>query len=383
MLAIICASKVAKAQTIAIPQGQTIRQTYKLNASNYTVDPININLLLSYDMALQEITLRITLERGNADHLWIPLRSYDDQMLNQAIKQNLNGKVSLNKPFRHQIVFGLTSAFECINCKPVATTTDGIKQELYGRKDTALFRFHVTEPHANVCISMRTCVPVQTTETASGKIRYTFLYLPDKCSLTLSVPTDPCEDSIIAILSDSIKVFNDTMSSANERLASAIKQHKRSECIQHKRKLDEVYTPCLDSLRAWYSSLGASCEIPEQLFRITDSIFTEAKSMQCPKAPTPMRVVVTPPEQEEVYPPKKPVNQIAMEIKKHAEALDKCINNIRNNKEVEKNRTEGGRICTAAQKYIDKLDEKSKEDTQVKSAIKRYESAARSFRKFK
>ena len=346
MLAIICASKVAKAQTIAIPQGQTIRQTYKLNASNYTVDPININLLLSYDMALQEITLRITLERGNADHLWIPLRSYDDQMLNQAIKQNLNGKVSLNKPFKHQIVFGLTSAFECINCKPVATTTDGIKQELYGRKDTALFRFHVTEPHANVCISMRTCVPVQTTETASGKIRYTFLYLPDKCSLTLSVPTDPCEDSIIAILSDSI-------------------------------------TPCLDSLRAWYSSLGASCEIPEQLFRITDSIFTEAKSMQCPKAPTPMRVVVTPPEQEEVYPPKKPVNQIAMEIKKHAEALDKCINNIRNNKEVEKNRTEGGRICTAAQKYIDKLDEKSKEDTQVKSAIKRYESAARSFRKFK
>lgn len=383
MLAIICASKVAKAQTITIPQGQTVRQTYKLNASNYTVDPVNINLLLSYDMALQEITLRITLERGNADHLWIPLRSYDDQMLNQAIKQNLNGKVSLNKPFKHQIVFGLTSAFECINCKPIATTTDGIKQELYGRKDTALFRFHVTEPHANVCISMRTCVPVQTTETASGKIRYTFLYLPDKCSLTLSVPTDPCEDSIIAILSDSIKVFNDTMSSANERLASAIKQHKRSECIQHKRKLDEVYTPCLDSLRSWYSSIGASCETPEELFHITDSIFSKAKTMQCPKAPTPVRVVATQPEPEEVYPPKKPVNQIAMEIKKHAEALDKCINNIRNNKEVEKNRTEGGRICTAAQKYIDKLDEKSKEDTQVKSAIKRYESAARSFRKFK
>ena len=230
---------------------------------------------------------------------------------------------------------------------------------------------------------MRTCVPVQTTETASGKIRYTFLYLPDKCSLTLSVPTDPCEDSIIAILSDNIKVFNDTMSSANERLASAIKQHKRSECIQHKRKLDEVYTPCLDSLRAWYSSIGASCETPEGLFHITDSIFTEAKTMQCPKVPTPVRVVATQPETEEVYPPKKPVNQIAMEIKKHAEALDKCINNIRNNKEVEKNRTEGGRICTAAQKYIDKLDEKSKEDSQVKSAIKRYESAARSFRKFK
>lgn len=381
MLAVVCAGKVAKAQTIAIPQGQTVRETYKLNASNYTVDPVNINMMLSYDMALQEITLRITLERGNADHLWIPLKSYDEQMLSQAIKQNLNGKVSLNKPFKHQIVFGLTSAFECINCKPVAANET--RQELYGRKDTASFRFHVTEPHAPVSITMRTCVPVQTTETASGKMRYTFLYLPDKCSLTLTVPTDPCEDSAIAVLSDSIKVFNDTLSAVNERLAIAIKQHKRGECIQHKRKLDEVYTPCLDSLRAWYSSIGASCETPEELFHITDSIFTEAKTMQCPKASTPMRVVVPPPEQEEVYPPKKPVNQIAMEIKKHAEALDKCINNIRNDKDVEKNRTEGGRICTAAQKYIDKLDEKSKEDSQVKSAIKRYESAARSFRKFK
>lgn len=376
--------KMAQAQTINITQGETVRQSCKLNASAYTVDPMGTTLLISYDMDAQEITLRMALERGIADHLWIPLKNYDDQMLEQAIKQNLNGKMSMNKPFKHQIVFGLTSAFECVNCKPIATTANGIKQELYGRKDTAVFRFHVTDPHASVGITIRTCVPVQTTETASGKIRYTFLYVPDKISLKLNVPTDPCEEPAIAVLCDSIKVFIDTMNNANDELDRTVKQRKRGECIQCKRKVEEIYTPRLDTLRAWYATFGASCDAVESLLLVADSLMTEATSIQCPKSQPPVRVGgVTPPEPVDPVPPKKPVNQIAMEIRKHAEALDKCINNIRNNKEVEKNRTEGGRICAAAQKYIDKIDDKSKDDPQVKSAVKRYESAARSFRKFK
>lgn len=382
MLATAIASTAAKAQNVNIPQGKTVTLPCKLNSVSYGVDPTGTTFLLSYDMQSQEITLRIALERGEADHLWIPSKSYDDQMLKEAVDSKLSGKVSMDKAFKRVAVFGISPVFEYKNCKPVATKAVDIKEELYGRKDTALFRFTVDDPHSTVALTLRSLTPVKTTETASGRTRYTFMYVADKINLEITVPTDPCEEDATLMAANIINTMADTLQAATEKMSQASKQHIRKDCLAQKRRMDEELLPRVDTLRTWYASLGIRCATTEAAMGLVDSIITVATDMQCPKAAPRILVPPTPPTDPEPPLMSRPIKEIVMAIKKHAEGVDKCIDNIRNNKDVDKNRTNGKRRISEANKYIDSLDDKAKEDPQVKSAIKMFESAVKSFRRF-
>lgn len=379
-LAALSMNFAANAQTVTIPYGETVEQTIKLKSSDYTVGATNVKAFFSYDMDEQELTLRMVLERGENDHLWMPLRSYDDDMLNQEVKQTLRGKMSMARPFKHKMVFGVQSTFECANCDLVKTEKPGIAKELFSRKDTATYRFHVKDPHSPVSITLRSCTPVQTLERPSGKMQYTFQYIADKVTLNIEVPIDPCRDEQIIALTDAASNLKDYVDATSTELAQAVKYKKREECLEKKQMIEEDYRSQYDSLQAWYNNMTLSCLMTDELMHAIDSTIAVATEQQCPQKAAASKhetMVVTPPED---YTPPKPANKIASDIKLYAETLDKCVTNIRNDKNANEEKQKGNNIMKRAKSYIDKLSDKQKEDPQIIRAIKMFEYAEKTFK---
>jgi len=364
------------AQVITIHDGEKIEQAYQLKSSEYEVDPAKINMAFSYDMDLQELMVKVSLNKGSYDMLWIPLRSYDEQMLKDAVGQKLNGKAKLEKPLSRKIVFGLGSTFDCRNCELLTTTSGSIADELHKVKDTAVYRFRVIDPQEIVRIVLCSAVPVQSYEMPSGNVKYMFKYVADRVAMDLRVPSDPCKMEANVALLDSVNLFYNAISVEIEKMQKAINENKREDCLDCKDELKKKYEAEYDKLKAQYDSMPKRCEQIDTVLKNIASIYKEkAEELECPKH------IGKPGGGGTVVPPDPPlkVGQTAKEIKKLADGLTRCTNAIRSGREVKKNKELARQFMAKAGAIMNSLSEEEKGKQQVQDAVKLYKLAEKGY----
>lgn len=385
----VCMLMQANAQVVSIPSEGRVEQSYQLKSSEYDVDPAKLNMTFSYDIDIQEITLVLKLNRGSYEMLWLPTKSYDDQLLKRAVSQNLRGKLKMMRPFKSKITFGLAPTFDYYNCEMVSAASNDIAEELLGVRDSMVMRFRVVDPKRPVRLTMRSATPVQTIETPSGKMKYIFRYVADKLAVDMVVPepiVDPCDRDETLALFDTVKQFYDTINKGFERVSNSIDQRKRKDCVRFKNQFEEEYAEQYRALQAEYESMPEKCEIIGEVLMSIGSTFEIVDGMQCPR---PTRKVEKTDTIIKGDPPLPPIgdplppssNSLAKVLKDYANRLNDCVNAIRSGRDVKKNKEKGRGIMASADAKISGMTDKEKENPQVKDAIYVYEKAKVGFQK--
>ena len=382
----VCMLMQANAQVVSIPSEGRVEQSYQLKSSEYDVDPAKLNMTFSYDIDIQEITLVLKLNRGSYEMLWLPTKSYDDQLLKRAVSQNLRGKLKMMRPFKSKITFGLAPTFDYYNCEMVSTAKNGISEELIGVKDSMVLRLRVADPKRPVRLTMRSATPVQTLETPSGKMKYIFRYVADKLAVDMMVPepiVDPCDLDETMALFDTVKHFYDTINKGFERVSNSIDQRKGKDCLRFKNQFEEEYAEQYRALQAEYVSMPDKCEIIGDVLMSIGSTFEIVNEMQCPriKGSKPDTIVLPPPPPPGDPEPPVSSSSRAKELKNYANQLNECVNAIRSGRDVEKYKRKGRGVMAQADSTIKSLTDKEKENPQVKDAIYVYEKAKVGFQK--
>lgn len=383
----VCMLMQANAQIVSIPLEGRVEQSYQLKSSEYDVDPAKLNVTFSYDVDIQEITLVLKLNRGSYEMLWLPTKSYDDQLLKRAVTQSLRGKLKMMRPFKRKITFGLAPTFDYYNCEKVSSAGNGIADELLGVRDSMVMRFRVADPKRPVRLTLRSASPVQTIETPSGKMKYIFRYVADKLVVEMVVPeppVDPCDLDESVALFDTVKHFYDTINNGFERVSNAIDQRKRKDCLRFKNQFEEEYAEQYRALQAEYESMPDKCEIIGEVLMSIGSTFEIVNEMQCPRKTQPPKhdtlVSPPPPPPGDLEPPVSS-SSLAKELKGYANQLNDCVNAIRSGKDVKKSKGKGKDIMGKADVVISGLTDKEKENPQVKDAIYVYKKAKEGFQK--
>jgi len=384
----VCMLLQANAQVVSIPSEGRVEQSYQLKSSEYDVDPAKLNMTFSYDIDIQEITLVLKLNRGSYEMLWLPMKSYDDQLLKRAVSQSLRGKLKMMRPFKSKITFGLAPTFVYYNCEMVSAASNGISEELIGVKDSMVLRFHVADPKRPVRLTLRSATPVQTLETPSGKMKYIFRYVADRLAVDMVVPepiVDPCDLDETLALFDTVKHFYDTINKGFERVSNSIDQRKRKDCLRFKNQFEEEYAEQYRVLQAEYVSMPDKCEIIGEVLMSIGATFEIVNEMQCPKAPPPPRrdttITVTQPLTPIGDPEIGGSSSRAKKLKSYANQLNDCVNAIRSGRDVQRYKRKGNGIMKDAELVISSLTDNEKEKKQVKDAIYVYEKAKVGFQK--
>ena len=366
-------------QVLTFESGRTTTKC-DIQMRSFQVDDetINVELTLGYEMSTRELTLCIIPQKGSYDKVFIPMKIYDKNDVKASVRHKLGGKTQLSGPFKSSIIFDIGPAVVVNGATLIENATPDFKNEMLASGEQLVMHLRVDNPEKPVTIKLRNFSPVRTLETASGKIKYNFLYATDESVIEVKMPQEPCKIAAIINLETQAKELYDKASSNHNELAKAAGMKDTETCKSCKEKFEKEYQEQFNSLKHNYSNIGAKCARLDKILDEIAIIFNDADVIKCQKSVTP-----PPPPKGDggVYPPEPPKPNYVSILDSEVKQLERLVNKISGNRGDNNTRTECETTILKIKERIASLDDKTKNKHEVSNIINSFQNLEQMYRK--
>lgn len=372
-------------QVLTFESGRTTTKS-DIQMRSYQVDDevINVELTLGYEMNSRELTLCIIPKKGSYDKVFIPMKVYDKKGVKSAVRRELSGKTKMTGPFKSSLAFGIGPAVIVNGATIIENAAPGFKNEMLASGEQLVMHLRVDNPDKPLTIKLRNFSAVRTLETASGKIKYNFLYASDESVFEVKMPQEPCKiDAIVNLESQAKELYEKALASHTE-LAKAAGLKETSTCKSCKEKFDKDYREQLNNLRSSYSGVGVKCARLDKRIDEIANIINDADDIKCQKSVTPPPQPSTPstkPSKGGTTVVEQPKTDNFATLEKEVKQLERLVNKISGNRGDDKTRMECETTILKIKERISQLDEKTKNKPEYSKIIKSFQNLEQMYRK--
>jgi hypothetical protein len=374
LMAFLLSAITAKSQSYFLQAGQT----YKDNLTLKTIDgdgmPITAEISLYYDMQAKQLTLCLTPKQGAFDRVWFPMKSYLRESLKSAVKLELNGKLKMMRPFKRSITFGIGPVVYGNGFSIADSPSSGIKQELYKAGESFVTHLNVADPKLPISVKLRGITPIQTMETASGKIKYRFLYTVSDIDLTITLPSDPCKTQQNIQLYNDMKDLYEEINKVYTEMAKANGLREFATCKECKDKFENEYMNRKTELEARYAAASDRCSKVTKMMTEITNVFAEVNLIECKRA----SVSVDRPRGRAEHTGEASGTTLKI-IEEGSKLLVKYTDKINSNIDVKETKKQGREKILELDRRIGSLSDRERNSKHGAEVIKGYESAKRLF----
>lgn len=364
-------------QKLEFEPGHTaLKSDIQLRSSYMDGEYINTEVSLFYEMSSRELILSITPKWGSYDRVFMPMKVYGENELKSGVRRDLNGKPSMTSQFKRGLYFGIGPSVRYDGATATDVIAVGMKNEMFSVGQSLMLHLRVDNPEKAVLIKLSGISAVQLQETASGKIKYRFLYICDEMQLEVKVPVDPCKsDEVSRIASEANRLYNEVLDT-HRRYAKAAGLKSYDECISCKEKFEKGFREQLSELKRQYNRLNASCPRVDKILDEIDVVFHDASTLDCQKRkPTPPIITDRPGG----VAPTPNIPNLSITLANDVKKLEGLVNKVIGNRNDANLRKSCNELILEFEERVHQMDEKSKNRPDIRKTLNSFDNIKKLF----